>query len=246
MISEGIFALRFQVMDPDSRWRIAFYLISWSHVFLTEYVFTALFNPVNLSYRSLLLDAFPTAHVAGILGCCEHMFWTWWGKPSPLETMLSIVGVVQFIVGDIIRKVAIFQLGSHFTVDVMSPDCDQSSPSHSKSLMTKGVYAFARHPSYVGLFLIMTSHLMVMRSPIVLVLSVPAFWLALRRRIRVEEDFLRKQFKEEYEDYENEVPVGFIPERRLSRRFSETLTLAGRGLERRLSSGGRLRFEFAH
>src|SRR6202000_316291 len=60
--------------------------------------------------------------------------------------ILKNAGIVVFIIGFVIRWISIFQLGKMFTVDV--------SISSAHILKTDGLYKIVRHPSYLGLLLI--------------------------------------------------------------------------------------------
>src|SRR4051812_25866610 len=62
------------------------------------------------------------------------------------ESIFSNIGTIVFIVGFIIRWFSIFQLGKMFTVDV--------SITSDHILKTDGLYKVVRHPSYLGLILI--------------------------------------------------------------------------------------------
>ena len=58
----------------------------------------------------------------------------------------TTAGIVVAVIGFIIRWAAIVQLGKMFTVDV--------SISNAHILKTKGFYSVVRHPSYLGLIII--------------------------------------------------------------------------------------------
>ena len=59
------------------------------------------------------------------------------------------IGVALAVVGFVIRWAAIFSLGKFFTVDV------EISDQHR--LKTEGIYKIVRHPSYLGLVLIVAA-----------------------------------------------------------------------------------------
>lgn len=103
-----------------------------------------------------------------------------------------IVGSILFVAGLAIRWWAIRTLGQHFQLTVVS------GPGHK--LISRGPYAFVRHPSYTGTLLFLTAAGFAMDNlGSVLAMSIiPA--LGLGRRIAVEEEFLAKNF-DEYDDY---------------------------------------------
>lgn len=69
---------------------------------------------------------------------------------SPAEskqiTWLSATGLLMVVFGECLRKAAMFTAGSNFNHVV------QNEKSETHTLVTSGVYAWFRHPSYVGWF----------------------------------------------------------------------------------------------
>ncbi|MFD2872212.1 methyltransferase family protein [Mucilaginibacter ximonensis] len=104
------------------------------------------------------------------------------------------IGFAVAILGFIIRWMAILQLGKMFTVDV--------SISSDHQLKTDGLYRLVRHPSYLGLLLIIWS-IAICEHNIVgyAVVIIPTF-LALNYRINVEEKALIAEFGQQYIDYQ--------------------------------------------
>jgi protein-S-isoprenylcysteine O-methyltransferase Ste14 len=103
------------------------------------------------------------------------------------------IGIAISIIGFIIRWVSILQLGKMFTVDV--------SISSTHNLKTNGLYNIVRHPSYLGLLLIIAGIAVTMGSLLsCLVVIIPVFF-ALNYRIIVEEKVLIDEFGNEYINY---------------------------------------------
>jgi len=121
--------------------------------------------------------------VAGfILSKPENHFWAGFGS-------------VFIVAGLIIRWTAILQLDRSFTVDVAITD--------SANLKTDGIYEKVRHPSYLGLLLIIFGFSITMSSFFsFLVLTVPVF-TAVLYRINIEEKVLRNEFGNSYSEYES-------------------------------------------
>jgi protein-S-isoprenylcysteine O-methyltransferase Ste14 len=111
--------------------------------------------------------------------------------------LLKNIGLAIFVIGFSIRWIAIFQLGSMFTVDV--------SISSMHILKTNGLYQFARHPSYLGLLLILAGISFFMNNWLSsLVVMIPIF-LVTNYRIAVEEESLIAEFGSTYTDYKKRV-----------------------------------------
>jgi protein-S-isoprenylcysteine O-methyltransferase Ste14 len=102
-------------------------------------------------------------------------------------------GIIIFAAGMIIRWTAILQLKKSFTVDV--------SVNKEQLLKTDGLYKRIRHPSYLGLILILAGLSVSMCNYIsFLVIVIPIFFSVLYR-IGVEEKLLSEEFGDTYERY---------------------------------------------
>ena len=102
------------------------------------------------------------------------------------------LGVVLFAAGGVLRLWPVFVLGRRFSGLVAI------QPGHR--LVTSGIYAVIRHPSYLGLLVNSLGWALAFRSVVGLLLTallVPP----LAARIRAEERLLRTQFGKEYDDY---------------------------------------------
>ena len=101
-------------------------------------------------------------------------------------------GLALLATGAFLRVLPMIQLGSRFASVVALQE--------GHSLRTDGLYAFARHPSYVGILLMDLGFAGVFRSSVALVLMPLVFWM-FKRRMDVEEAFLIEEFGEEYRAY---------------------------------------------
>lgn len=119
-------------------------------------------------------------------------------KPAfPPGAWIQKSGLVVVLIGFIIRWIAILQLGKMFTVDV--------SISNEHQLKTNGFYSVVRHPSYLGLLLILLgTGLFTGNLAAVIIIFVPSL-LALIYRMQVEENALIAEFGAQYMDYKNKV-----------------------------------------
>lgn len=78
------------------------------------------------------------------------------------------------------------------------------------ALVTDGVYAYARHPQYTGLFLIIIGFL-VQWPTLLTVLMAPVLIYAYVRLARAEERRAREEFGEAYGEYAHRTPAFFPP-----------------------------------
>jgi protein-S-isoprenylcysteine O-methyltransferase Ste14 len=112
---------------------------------------------------------------------------------KPVVFFWEGIGLPLIIGGLIIRWTAILQLGNLFTVDVAITD--------KAHLKTDGIYKKIRHPSYLGMLLVVTGFAATMSSFYsFLALVVPVF-TAIVYRISVEEKVLITEFGNSYVRY---------------------------------------------
>jgi protein-S-isoprenylcysteine O-methyltransferase Ste14 len=107
-----------------------------------------------------------------------------WLRPVALGILVLGLGV---------RAAAVFTLGRAFSANVATRT--------GQRLQQSGLYSLVRHPSYLGLELILLAFALHARTWACLAVVLVPPTLALLYRIRVEETALRRAFGEEYEDY---------------------------------------------
>ena len=102
------------------------------------------------------------------------------------------IGVALYAGGGILRLWPVFVLGPRFSGVVAI------QPGHR--LVTGGIYSMIRHPSYLGLIVLMIGWGLAFRSVIGVLLAL-AMVPVLIARIEAEEKLLASQFGEEYEAF---------------------------------------------
>src|SRR5271169_5127927 len=106
---------------------------------------------------------------------------------------LRIAAVIVLVVGLVIRWSAILTLGKSFSSNVAILDSQQISSS--------GLYRVVRHPSYLGLLLVVLAIGLHSRNWLSFALSLVPTTAVLLYRMHIEESALRKAFGREYTDY---------------------------------------------
>ena len=112
-----------------------------------------------------------------------------------ISTSVSYLGLTILLVGFLLRQYSIFILGKFFT-PVVEKQKDHKIIQH-------GLYKYIRHPSYTGLLLEITGFALSLSNIVSLIITLIFFIPAISYRIKIEEQFLSKQFKE-YEDYKKQ------------------------------------------
>jgi len=113
-------------------------------------------------------------------------FWTIDGE------FIRWIGVALFAIGGTLRLWPVFVLGDRFSGLVAI------QPGHT--LVTSGIYATIRHPSYLGLLISMLGFGLAFRSGVGVLLAA-LMLIPLVARIRSEEALLSEQFGAEYDAY---------------------------------------------
>jgi protein-S-isoprenylcysteine O-methyltransferase len=114
------------------------------------------------------------------------------GKLPHAQTFY-LVGLILFVLGLIVRWIAIIHLGRFFTVNVAIAEDHQ--------LITTGPYRFVRHPSYTGTLLVFLGFGLCMLN----IFSLAAVFLPISAaflcRMHVEEAALKDAFGDRYRSY---------------------------------------------
>lgn len=105
------------------------------------------------------------------------------------------IGLFIILIGFIIRWASILQLKKAFTVDV--------AIITEHKLKTDGLYKIIRHPSYLGLLLIMVGFAICMNSVISAIIIIVLMFLVILYRIVVEERVLVEEFGDTYKTYQS-------------------------------------------
>jgi protein-S-isoprenylcysteine O-methyltransferase Ste14 len=103
-----------------------------------------------------------------------------------------LVGVGLCFGGLLMLLLSLISFGRSFRVGI---DVD-----HPDELVTSGVFAWSRNPIYVGFFLVLVGQFLVFPNWVPLVYLVAGVWLVHRQVLR-EEEFMQRQYGEEYAEY---------------------------------------------
>lgn len=109
----------------------------------------------------------------------------------------SLTGTIIYVTGFIIRWIAIYQLGKMFTVDV--------AIANEHTLKTSGLYQLVRHPSYLGLILIIAGLGLCLNSLLSFIIMFVPIFVAISYRISIEEKALIEEFGDQYLSYMSKV-----------------------------------------
>ncbi|KAI9679610.1 MAG: hypothetical protein M1829_001572 [Trizodia sp. TS-e1964] len=189
-------------------WRAPLFLAILALFHFLEYFVTARYNTRHATVSAFLLSqngpAYNIAHTLALTECLltnycfPHRAWL----PPRLGGYLVGVGGLLVVLGQAVRSAAMRQAGTNFNHKV------QVRKSEGHVLVTGGVYAWFRHPSYFGFFWWGLGTQLVCGNAVCFVGYAVVLWMFFHHRIGKEEEFLVEFFGKEYEEYRARTRVG--------------------------------------
>jgi protein-S-isoprenylcysteine O-methyltransferase len=130
-------------------WRPFLFLTVLSTFHFLEFYITAAYNTPIAWVASFLLSngsQYRQAHTMAFVETCvtSFLFPGWQARVHPWWVLAA--GVVLIVMGQGVRSTAMAQAGTNFNHNV------QSKKNDGHELVTTGLYAYFRHPSYFGFF----------------------------------------------------------------------------------------------
>jgi protein-S-isoprenylcysteine O-methyltransferase len=137
----------------NSLWRAPYFAATLSAFHFLEFYITATYNTPAATTAAFLLSANGTAYnAAHALAFLETITSHWlFAYPSllpagtPRNTLLAS-GFASLVLGQVARSLAMAQAGTNFNHTV------QMKKATDHTLVTDGIYAWLRHPSYFGFY----------------------------------------------------------------------------------------------
>ncbi|TDZ36278.1 Protein-S-isoprenylcysteine O-methyltransferase [Colletotrichum spinosum] len=188
-------------------WRLPFFLASLSLFHFLEFWTTAAFNTPHATVHAFLLTAnwpaYAIAHLTAFTECLLANFFfpasTSFWVPSYLRPLLVLAGLLLVVTGQSVRSLAMVTAGESFNHTI------QHYKAESHVLVTTGIYAWLRHPSYFGFFWWAIGTQLVMGNLVSLAAYAGVLWYFFSKRIRHEEELLIRFFGEDYVNYRKRV-----------------------------------------
>ena len=90
--------------------------------------------------------------------------------------LIRSTGILCIIIGECVRKVAIFTAGRHFTHDI------KISKRSGHTLIQRGIYRYVRHPGYAGFFIWSIGTQLLLLNPICTIMFGNITWRFFKER----------------------------------------------------------------
>ncbi|EPE03458.1 prenyl cysteine carboxyl methyltransferase ste14 [Ophiostoma piceae UAMH 11346] len=183
-------------------WRLPFFSGALALFHFLEFWTTARYNTPAASVDSFLLTAnwpaYAIAHAAAFVECFVRL--TLFKHVLPASLPLSlVVGSLVVLVGQSVRSAAMIEAGRSFNHTIQRQKAD------THALVTSGIYAHLRHPSYFGFFWWAIGTQLVLGNMVCLLGYTAVLWRFFSARIRHEEKLLVRFFGSDYIKYRERV-----------------------------------------
>lgn len=202
-------------------WRLPFFVATLATFHYLEFDMTARFNPPDGKVTSFLLfnngSAYTIAHTTAMFETIVRHWLRSSYKPDWLRIPFSftfptvfptvpsqvfaLLGIFLVVLGQSMRSLAMAHAKTNFNHIV------QSTKKTDHVLVTTGVYAFSRHPSYFGFFWWGLGTQLVLGNHFCFLAYTFLLWNFFNRRIRAEEKHLIEFFGQDYLTYRERVNV---------------------------------------
>lgn len=187
---------------PSSYHIFGWYIVVLTIFHFSEYLTTAIGNPKTLSLDSYLLNHSWAYGIAAVASWSEFFLERWLVPDIKNIWIVSVLGVLVCLWGEIMRKAAMLTAKTNFNHIV------QIKREESHELVTWGAYRLFRHPGYVGWFWWSIGTQIVLVNPMCAIAYTLASWSFFNERIHFEEMTLVNFFGEKYLDYQKRVGTG--------------------------------------
>ncbi|KAH6625818.1 prenyl cysteine carboxyl methyltransferas-like protein Ste14 [Boeremia exigua] len=179
-------------------WRPSLFLGILSIFHFLEFYTTAAYNTPDAKISSFLLTNGSHYRIAHTVALSEtiitsYFFPRWQSRVHSPVAVLA--GVLMVVGGQVVRSTAMAQAGTNFNHQV------QSKKNEGHELVTRGLYAHFRHPSYFGFFWWGVGTQVMVGNTVCTLAFAGVLWYFFMKRIDHEERHLVQFFGKDYETY---------------------------------------------
>ncbi|CED85456.1 ste14p [Phaffia rhodozyma] len=178
------------------------YVAAWCLFHTLEYLVTAIWNPSKVYWGSFLLSNGMAYNVASSLVIVEYVVESYFFPSLKTVGWWTYLGLSIVVVGQSLRSLAMIQASVSFSHHVAFRKKDDHV------LVKTGLYAYARHPSYMAFWWWAVGTQIMTANPIMLTLFAVLLWRWFFKRIGEEEFLLVRFFGQEYIEYRKKVTSG--------------------------------------
>ncbi|KAJ3433297.1 protein-s-isoprenylcysteine o-methyltransferase [Anaeramoeba flamelloides] len=167
----------------------------------TEYLLVYIYNRKDLSFQSTLITAELTFWI--VLGYIEYFFYGYFNPTLKTSNFFQIIGILLLLIGEGMRKVGMITAQHNFTHEV------QYQKRQKHRLIDFGIYAYIRHPGYLGFWIWCIGGQLFLGNVISAIAYAAILWKWFAERIEDEEEALSRFFPTAYKEYKKRVRSWF-------------------------------------
>ncbi len=200
LLSYNAFA---ELSTPRLVWPFGCYLSFLAFFHWSEFLFAALGSPARAETSLYMLNHSPEYLFALAASIVEYWLeaWLWPGK-STNYLWLNVIGLLVCFAGETLRKVAMWTAADNFSHYV------EHSRRREHQLVRHGIYAWFRHPAYVGWFYWSLGSQVLLVNPLCMIAYPLASFAFFKGRVYSEERSLVAFFGQAYRAYQRDVGTG--------------------------------------
>jgi len=170
---------------------------------MMEYVYVSRFHPKDLTSTSFCFITHSPAFTIAMIICILEYWIEWYFFPSlKANFYLYFPALICVLFFQFIRSLSMFTAGEHFHHSI------RFKREEKHKLVTHGIYAYSRHPSYFGWFWWAVCMPVMLGNPLCIIGYALKAHMFFVDRIEMEEETLIEFFGQDYINYRNTVPVG--------------------------------------
>lgn len=193
----------FAMLHWPTHWIFFVYIVQLCFFHWSEFFITSVSNPPGAKVDLYMLNHSTEYKIALCLSVIEYSVEKFWFPMAFAELRwLALSGLAMSAAGEALRKVALWTAGRNFNHYV------QVERRADHVLVRHGVYAWCRHPSYVGWFFFSVGTQVALLNPVCVIGYSLASWKFFSERIYDEERSLVRFFGDDYLRYQREVGTG--------------------------------------
>ncbi|THH14891.1 hypothetical protein EW146_g5505 [Bondarzewia mesenterica] len=182
-----------------STYQLGFFVAAWALFHWGEFAVAAGWNREKCSVDSFLLDNGKLYHAANGFALLEYLITLYLNPSLKSYPYISAIGVFMVVVGQALRSIAMIHASTNFSHALAF----RKLANHQ--LVTDGIYAWFRHPSYAGFFYWALGTQLVLQNPVAFTAFLLLLWRFFSQRIQTEEKMLVQFFGDPYVDYRKRV-----------------------------------------
>ena len=177
------------------------YFITLCIYHYTEFFSVLLYHFEKLNGEYFLINQSVGWMIATIISFIETILETYYFNDLKKIKILFIVGLTMTFIGQIFRICALYTGKRNFTHKI------RYEKVNNHKLVTNGIFAISRHPSYFGFYLWSVGIEIMCCNPICTIAFIIILFKFFKNRILIEEQLLIQFFGEEYLEYKKKVGI---------------------------------------